>query len=122
MSTIGVGKIIHEFSNKIHDLQLELHELGSLPLDMPELINSANLLRSNEYLAKVSEKQSELLSVYDQYSKALENMIAMILDIQNDLKNILREQSSLISNQKSRKLSISKNKKKHIAKKKPSKK
>ena len=122
MSTIGVGKIIHEFSKKIHDLQLELHELGSLPLDMPELINSTNLLRSNEYLAKVSEKQSELLSVYDQYSKALENMIEMVFDIQNDLKNILREQSDLISNQKSRKLSILKNKKKHIAKRKPSKK
>lgn len=89
---------------------------------MPELINSANLLRSNEYLAKVSEKQSELLSVYDQYSKALENMIEMVFDIQNDLKNILREQSNLISNQKSRKLSISKNKKKHIAKRKASKK
>ena len=122
MSTIGVGKIIHEFSKKIQDLQLELHELGGPTLDMPELINSANLLRSNEYLSKVSEKQSELLSVYGQYSKALENMIEMVFDIQNDLKNILREQSNLISNQKSRKPSISKNKKKPTAKRKSSKK
>ena len=122
MSTIGIGKIIHEFSKKIQDLHSELHELGSPTLDMPELINSANLLRSNEYLSKVSEKQSELLSVYGQYSKALENMIEMVFDIQNDLKNILREQSNLISNQKSRKPSISKNKKKPIAKRKSSKK
>ena len=122
MSTIGVGKIIHEFSKKIQDLQSELHELGSPTLDMPELINSTNLLRSNEYLSKISEKQSELLSVYGQYSKALENMIEMVFDIQNDLKNILRAQSNLISNQKSKKSSISKNKKKPIIKRKSSKK
>jgi hypothetical protein len=122
LSTIGVGKIIHEFSKKIQALQSELHELGGPTLDMPELINSANLLRSNEYFSKISEKQSELLSVYGQYSKALENMIEMVFDIQNDLKNILREQSNLISNQKSRKPSISKNKKKPIAKRKSSKK
>jgi hypothetical protein len=64
---------------------------------MPELITSANLLRSNEYLSKVTKKQSELLSAYDQYSKALEDMIAVVFDIQNDLKNILKEQSHLIS-------------------------
>jgi hypothetical protein len=122
LSTIGVGKIIHEFSKKIQELQSELHELDSPTLDMPELINSTNLLRSNEYLSKVSEKQLELLTVYDQYSKALEDMIEMVFDIQNDLKTILREQSNLISNQKSRKPSMSKNKKKPITKRKYSKK
>jgi hypothetical protein len=89
---------------------------------MPELINSTNLLRSNEYLSKVSDKQLELLSVYGQYSKALEDMIEMVFDIQNDLKTILREQSNLISNQKSRKPSMSKSKKKPMAKRKYSKK
>lgn len=122
MSTIGVGKIIHEFSKKIQELQSELHELDSPTLDMPELINSTNLLRSNEYLSKVSDKQLELLTVYGQYSKALEDMIEMVFDIQNDLKTILREQSNLISNQKSRKPSMSKSKKKPMAKRKYSKK
>lgn len=89
---------------------------------MPELITSTNLLRSNEYLAKVSKKQSELLSAYGQYSKVLEDMIVVVFDIQNDLKNILREQSNLISNRKSRKPSISKNKKKSTPKRKSSKK
>lgn len=122
MSKLGVGEIIYEFSKKIQDIKLELDELGGPTSDMPELITSTNLLRSNEYLAKVSKKQSELLSAYGQYSKVLEDMIAVVFDIQNDLKNILREQSNLISNSKSRKPSISKNKKKSTTKRKSSKK
>ena len=121
LSKLGVGEIIYEFSKKIQDIKSELDELGGPTLDMPELITSTNLLRSNEYLAKVSKKQSELLSAYGQYSKVLEDMITVVFDIQNDLKNILREQSNLIPNRKSRKLSISKNKKKS-PKRKPSKK
>jgi len=119
LSKIGVGKIIYEFSKKIRDIKLELDELGGPTSDMPELITSANLLRSNEYLTKVSQKQSELLSAYGQYSKVLEDMITVVFDIQNDLKNILREQSNLISNRKSRKSSISKNKRKSTTKRKP---
>lgn len=80
---------------------------------MPELITSANLLRSNEYLTKVSEKQSELLSAYGKYSKALEDMLVAVFDIQNDLKNLLKEQSNLISDRKPpRKSPLSKNKRK----------
>jgi hypothetical protein len=122
LSKLGVGEIIYEFSKKIQDIQSELDELGDPTLDMPELITSTNLLRSNEYLAKVSKKQSELLSAYSQYSKVLEDMIVVVFDIQNDLKNILREQSNLIPNRKSRKLSISKNKKKSAPKRRSSKK
>ncbi len=118
MSKLGVGKIIYEFSKKIQDIKSELDELGGPTSDMPELITSANLLRSNEYLTKVSQKQSELLSAYGQYSKVLEDMITVVFDIQNDLKHILREQSTLISNRKSRKYSISKNKKKSTTKRK----
>ena len=117
MSKLGVGEIIYEFSKKIQDIKSELDELGGPTSDMPELITSANLLRSNEYLAKVSKKQSELLSTYGQYSKVLEDMIAMVFDIQNDLKNILREQSNLISDRKSRKSSVSKKRKSTIKRK-----
>ena len=117
LSKLGVGEIIYEFSKKIQDIKSELDELGGPTSDMPELITSANLLRSNEYLAKVSKKQSELLSAYGQYSKVLEDMIAMVFDIQNDLKNILREQSNLISDRKSRKSSVSKKRKSTIKRK-----
>ena len=117
LSKLGVGEIIYEFSKKIQDIKSELDELGDPASNMPELITSANLLRSNEYLAKVSKKQSELLSTYGQYSKVLEDMIAMVFDIQNDLKNILREQSNLISDRKSRKSSVSKKRKSTIKRK-----
>ena len=100
MSKIGVGTHIYEIRKKIQDLQLELEALGDPISEIPELINSSNLLRSNEYLIKVSKKQSELLSVYAQYSKSLEDMISEIFEIQNDLKNVLKEQSELISDTK----------------------
>ena len=117
LSKLGVGEIIYEFSKKIQGIKSELDELGDPASNMPELITSANLLRSNEYLAKVSKKQSELLSAYGQYSKVLEDMIAMVFDIQNDLKNILREQSNLISDRKSRKSSVSEKRKSTIKRK-----
>lgn len=113
-----MGEIISELRKNIQDIQFELDELGGPISDMPELITSANLLRSNEYLAKVSEKQSELLSAYGLYSKALDDMIAVVFDIQNDLKNLLKEQSTLISVRKSPRSSISKNKKKSTTKRK----
>lgn len=114
-----MGEIIYELRKTIQVIQAELDDLGDPISDMPELITSANLLRSNEHLSKVSKKQSELLSAYSQYSKSLENMVNVIFDIQNDLKNLLREQSKLISDQKP---SMSKSKKKFTIKKKSSKK
>lgn len=109
-----MGEIIYELRKKIQDIQLELDELGGPISDMPELITSANLLRSNEYFSKVTKKQLELLSAYRQYSKALEDMVDAVFDIQNDLKNLLKEQSKLISDQKH---NVSKNKKKLAHKK-----
>lgn len=110
-----MGEIIYELRKTIQDIQSELDELGGPVSDMPELITSANLLRSNEHLSKVTKKQSELLSAYRHYSKALEDMVDAIFDIQNDLKNLLKEQSKLISDQKP---SVSKSKKKPANKKK----
>lgn len=114
-----MGEIIYELRKTIQVIQLELDELGGPVSDMPELITSANLLRSNEHLTKMSEKQSELLSAYGKYSKALEDMVTMVFDIQNDLKNLLKEQSNLISDQKP---TMSKNKKKSTTNKKSPKK
>lgn len=113
-----MGEIIYGVRKEIQAIQLELDALGGPISDMPELITSANLLRSNEYLAKVSKKQSELLSVYDNYSKALEEMLDSVFDIQKDLTTLLKEQSKLIPDKKSG-ITISKNKK---TKRKPSKK
>jgi len=100
-----MGNQIYSLRKKIQDIQSELDALGTPISDMPELISSANLLRSNEYLAKSNEKKSQLLFVYEQYSKSLEEMLLTVFDIQNDLKNILKEQSLLLSEKKSPKKS-----------------
>ena len=101
MSNFGTGEIIYDLRKKIQNIQLELSELINPVQDIPQLITSANLLRSNEYLTKITKKQSELLSAYANYSKSLEEMLAIVFDVQNDLKNILRAQSELMSNTKS---------------------
>lgn len=94
---------------------MELKDLNNKSQEIPELIKSANLLRSNEHLLEINSKNSELISAYSQYSKELENMLDTVFEIQNELKDILKTQTSLISKQKA-------SKKKSIKKKKPSKK
>ena len=105
MSTLGAGGMIYDLRKKIQNIQSELDEMINPVQDIPQLITSSNLLRSNEYLTKITEKQSELLSAYANYSESLGQMLAAVFDIQNDLKNILREQSELISYTKSASIS-----------------
>jgi len=49
---------------------------------IPELIESTNLLRSNEFLTKVNQKQHELLSTYEEYVYELKKMISANLRAQ----------------------------------------
>ncbi len=100
LSEVGVGQVIYELRKQIQKLTSELKKLDNSTPDMPELIESANLLRSNKHLAEVNSKGSELISTYEQYSKELEKMLATVFDIQRDLKEILKSQSSLISEPK----------------------
>jgi len=85
---------------KIQQAQADLNQLGDPVSEIPELITSANLLRSNEYLLKANEKKTELLSVYQQYFVTLEELVSSVFDIQHDLKEILKEQSSIISSKR----------------------
>lgn len=96
MTNIGAGEIIYDLRKKIQEIQSSLEQLGEPVTDVPEMIQSANLLRSNEYLSKANEKKSELLTAYAQYSTALEELLSSVFDIQKDLKEILKQQSSLI--------------------------
>ena len=96
---VGTGKIIYDLRKKIQEIQVDLDQLGSFPSNIPEMNDSTNLLRSNEYLLKANDKKTELLSVYRQYSESLEVLLSLVFDIQMDLKEILKEQSSMISNQ-----------------------
>ena len=115
MTEVGAGEIIYELRKKIQTITGELNDLESDSNDIPELIKSTNLLRSNDHLIEVNQKKSELTSAYQQYSKELENMLAAVFDIQKDLKEILKTQTSLISEQKPPK-KISKTKKKSTKK------
>ena len=102
MTKIVAGGMIYDLRKKIQQIQVDLNQLGEPVSEMPELITSANLLRSNEYLSKANEKKTELLSAYAQYSNALEKLLSTVFDIQNDLKEILKQQSSMISRAKKR--------------------
>jgi len=98
LTNVGAGEIIYDLRKKIQEIQSDLNQLGESPSDLPELIGSANLLRSNEYLSNANAKKTELLSAYGKYSEALEELLLSVFDIQKDLKEILKEQSSLIPN------------------------
>jgi len=102
LTKIESGDLIYDLRKKIHEIRADLNQLGEPVSEIPELITSANLLRSNEYLSKANEKKTELLSAYAQYSNALEKLLTTVFDIQNDLKEILKHQSSMISRTKKR--------------------
>ena len=103
MSEVGAGQIIYELRKKIQNITLELKILEKSSNDIPELIKSSNLLRSNEHLLEVNSKRSELILAYEKYSAELEQMLKTVFEIQNDLKEILKTQTSLISKQKGNK-------------------
>jgi len=98
LTNIGAGEIIYDLRKKIQQIQSDLAQLGDPPQNMPEMIESSNLMRSNDYLSKANEKKTDLLNIYERYSKSLEELLSTVFDIQKDLKDILKEQSLLISN------------------------
>ena len=100
MAEIGVGSIIYDLRKKIQEIKFDLEQLGKSPSEIHEMINSTNLLRTNEFLSKTNEKKTQLLLAYEKYSESLEELLSSVFDIQKELKDILREQSLLISTQK----------------------
>lgn len=92
---MGLGAL-SDIQQKIKSVKSELKEIGDLSQPLPELISSANLIRTNEHLVKTNRKQSELITYYDVYSQHLETLLETVFEIQDDLKNLLREQSKLM--------------------------
>ena len=99
LTKIGTGEIIYDLRKTIQRIKVELDQLGNPSPGIPELIDSANLLRLNEHLSKVNDKKTEILSAYEQYAVILEELLETVFDIQNELKDILKEQSSMIISQ-----------------------
>lgn len=96
MSGIMISTTITELRTKIDNLKKEIDLLGKLEEFSPELITSANLIRSNEYLLEANAKKSSLLDIYSTYTRNLEELARTLLDIQIDLKEIIHEQSKLL--------------------------
>ena len=99
MQSSETGQLIFNLRKRIQEIKIELNELGDLEPEILELITSTNIMRANEYLSKANQKKSELVSIYTQYSETLEALLASVFEIQNDLKEILKEQSALIESQ-----------------------
>lgn len=96
MSKLGIGNVMTQMKQQINQIKSELKELGE-PEDIPEMIQSTNLIRVNEHLSKSNKKKSELLLAYDEYAQQLEKLVTSVFEIQDQLKEILKEQSELIS-------------------------
>ncbi|MDH3385678.1 MAG: hypothetical protein OEL77_06665 [Nitrosopumilus sp.] len=97
MTELGAGDTIYQLRKQIQAINSDLINLEKKSDNIPELISSTNLLRSNDHLMEINHKKSDLISAYGQYSNQLEQMLATVFDIQKELKEILKTQSSLIS-------------------------
>jgi len=102
------GKTINELQTRIEQLKHDLSTLKQLEQPKPEFINSTNVLRSNEYLTKEIEKQSQLLSFYEKYSKELENLVVSTSAIKFQIKQLKSQSSSRKSKKKLKRRKISK--------------
>ncbi|HUU48130.1 MAG: hypothetical protein E4G77_02900 [Nitrosopumilus sp.] len=103
MTELGAGEVIYELRKQIQKITFDLKNLDIDSKNIPELISSTNLLRSNDHLVEINHKKSELIATYQQYSNQLEQMLAAVFDIQKDLKEILKTQLSLMSEKDSKK-------------------
>lgn len=68
-------KAISDLKNKINQAKSDLAKLEESNKQIPELINSTNLLRFNEFLTKTNTKKTELLSSYELYFIEIENIL-----------------------------------------------
>lgn len=98
----GLGNNLNDLRRRIQKAQEDLAQIGAPEPPHPELINTTNLLRANEYLTKTDEKKTELLSAYEGYAKQLEQAVASLLSIQADLKAV-KAQASRTKRKKPRK-------------------
>jgi len=75
LTEVQITDNLYRFKQKIDQIERELNESVDSPESMPELINSSNLLRKNEFLVNTDQKKTELLTVYSAYTKSMELML-----------------------------------------------
>jgi hypothetical protein len=92
----GFGSSLNELKRRIETIQDEISKMDAPEQPHPEIINTTNLLRANEYFAKSDEKKTALLSAYAEYVKQMEQVIASLLSIQSDLRDIVKTEANII--------------------------
>ncbi len=108
MKTSGLGSVLTELKNQINQIKKDISEIDKSFSPMPEMIESTNILRENEFLKKMDGKKTELIDSYEHYSNQIEDILSSVFDIQNELKKIIEIQSQLMKPKKSRKRSSAK--------------
>ena len=78
LGQLNTTKSLDALKSKINQLKRDLLQLEESNEPMPELINSTNLLRSNEILIKTNEKKTELLKTYESYFSDLDSTLKKI--------------------------------------------
>jgi len=84
----------------------ELSEINKKEQPLPEFIDKANLLRSNEYLQRANDQKSKLITSYEKYTGELERIVSSILEIKgniNDLKSRFSPQKKISKNKRKKK-------------------
>ena len=118
----GLGNNLNELKIRIRKAKEELEQMGSTEQPLPEMINTTNVLRANEYLTKTDQGKTNLISAYEEYTKQLEELAVSLLSIQSDLKEIVKTKASMIKRTSRKKTSARKRSRKPNARKKKSKK
>jgi hypothetical protein len=91
---------VKKLQNNILQIKIELDHINKDQKPLPELINTTNMLRTNEYLQKANDAQLKLLTAYDEYSNELENLISSISKIKGNISSL---KSRLVSRKKPKK-------------------
>ena len=85
----AIGNKVNELQKKIKVIKNELSEINKKEEPLPEFIDKANLLRSNEYLQRANNHQSKLIISYEEYTSELERLVSSVLEIKGNL-NLLK--------------------------------
>jgi len=104
-------KALSDLKNRINQAQSDLAKLDESNKQIPELINSTNLLRSNEFLTNTNTKKTELLSLYELYFKEIENVLFEIKKIRIELKNSLKPKLKKPNKKRKRRKKLAKKRK-----------
>ena len=96
VETLGAGRRLTDIKNRIGQLSSDIEAMGPAPDELPGMIGVSNALRRNEYLLRVDSTKTELISIYKEYTKGLEELLKSVLELQTGLTEVLHEQSKLI--------------------------